>query len=135
MIRLHLKTAAALAGFGLLCGCANPNASTCCQPQQGIFSRWFSGFGNRRPTECPCIETGNLTVGDGPIVPDPGCCGAPGYGVPTYGAPGVVPEGVPVSPPFVPPMAPPTALPLPGSNPLAQPVPANPSSIIKAAAK
>ena len=32
-------------------------------------------------------------------------------------------------------MAPPTALPLPGSNPLAQPVPANPSSIIKAAAK
>ncbi len=97
MFRLRLKTAAALAGLGLLCGCTNTHpCNSCGEPQQGVFSRWFSGFGNRRPADCPCIETGNVTVGDGPIVPDPGCCGAPGCGTPTYRAsPSTTPHGLP----------------------------------------
>ena len=141
MFDLRLRTAAALAGLGLLCGCANTNsAANPCGERQGFLTRMFSGWGNRRAAECPCIETGNVTVGDGPVVPDPGCC-APGCSTPAFpvSTPFAPPSSAtfvpPSSAPFVPPMPPPTALPLPGSNPLAQPIPANPSSAVKDVAK
>jgi hypothetical protein len=118
MKRQHFTTAAALLGLGLFCGCASTTASnnSCGEPREGLFSRWF---GNRNHDNCECVETGHVTVGEGPILPDPG-----------YGAP-----GVPVTTPLFPTMPPPTAITVPNGNPLAQPIPASPESRIKEAGK
>ena len=78
MFRFRLKTAAALAGLGLLCGCTSLNPSPCCGEQrEGFFSRMMSGFRGHPQGECECVETGRVTtIGEeGPIVPEP-CCGA-----------------------------------------------------------
>ena len=128
MKRQHFTTAAALIGLGLFCGCASTTNTACGEQRQGLFSRWF---GNRNHGECgcgcECIETGRVTAGEGPFLPEPGC-GAPGCG-----SPGFVPPGVPTTTPIYPTMPPPTALPNP--NPLAQPVPAGPASQTKDAGK
>ena len=129
MIRLRLKTAAALAGLGLFCGCASTNNNACGEPRQSLFSRWFN-CGGQRQTPCECIETGRVSIGEGPVVPEPGC-GSPG----AEGFPQGLPQGYPVETPVIPTMPPPTAFPLPGSNPLAQPVEAKPSSSVKDAGK
>ena len=122
MKRNLLPPAAALLGLGLFCGCANMNANNCGE-REGLFSRWF---GHRNNGECECIETGRVTVGEGPVIPEPAC------GAPCCGTPGFMPPSIPVTPTY-PTMPPPAALPFP--NPLAQPVPANPSSLSKDAAK
>ena len=110
MNRLRLTTAAALASFGLLCGCAtNTNM---CGEREGFFSRWFGGH---REGQCECVETGRASIGDGPTVPDPGF-GDQGY--PT------------TPPPFQ--TAPPV---MPNAGPLAQPLPAGPASQLKDARK
>jgi hypothetical protein len=108
MNRRHWRIAAALLGLTLFSGCAGVN-NACCEPREGLLARWF---GWRHPAECPCVETGRVTVTEGPVIPEPG-----------YIAPGVV----------VPTMPPPTALPNP--NPLAQPVEAGPVSKAKDAGK
>ncbi|HBI43566.1 MAG TPA: hypothetical protein DDY78_12050 [Planctomycetales bacterium] len=112
MKRLRLTTAAALASFGLLCGCATNTNS--CGERQGFFSRWFGGH---RQSQCECVETGRVSVGDGPSVPDPGF-GDQGYPV--------------TSPTF---QTAPPILPMPNANPLAQPLPAGPASQVKDARK
>ncbi len=109
MKRLRLKTAAALAGLGLLCGCAT-NTNNCTGERQGFFSRWFGG---NRQGQCDCIETGRVTVGDGPVVPEPS------FGDQSYPI---------TSPPLQ--TAPPIP-PMPNAGPLAQPIPAGPASQIK----
>ena len=114
MKRHYFITAAALLGLGLCCGCAGTSNTACAEPREGLFSRWF---GNRNHGDCDCMETGRTTVGEGPLLPDPG-----------YGG-----EGVPVTTPVFPTMPPPTALPAP--NPLAQPIPAGPTGQIKDAGK
>jgi hypothetical protein len=114
MNRLRLTTAAALASLGLLCGCAN--TTNTCGEREGLFSRWF---GTHRQGQCECIETGRVTVGDGPVVPDPG-----------FGE-----QGYPVTTPTFPTTPPPTILPMPNAGSLAQPLPANPSSLTKDARK
>jgi hypothetical protein len=113
MKRQHFTTAAALLGLGLFCGCASTTASNnpCGEPREGLFSRWF---GNRNKCPCECVETGRVSVGEGPILPDPGCSS----------------PGVPVTTPIFPTMPPPTPL-MPNANPLAQPVPASPESRTK----
>jgi hypothetical protein len=112
MKRLRLTTAAALATFGLLCGCAT-NTNTCGE-RQGFFSRWFGG---NRSTACECVETGRVTVGDGPVVPEPS------FGDQTY----------PTAPPTF--QTAPPILPMPNAGPLAQPLPAAPASQVKDARK
>ncbi len=137
MFRIRLKTAAALAGLGLLCGCTSLNPSPCGEQRQGFFSRMMSSFRGHSQGECECVETGRVTtLGEGPIVPEPGCCGAPGCAAAQeYSAPGFPTTGFPVTAPAVPTMPPPTALPLPGPGPYAPPTEAKPSSIIKNAGK
>jgi hypothetical protein len=110
MKRLRLTTAAALASFGLLCGCATNSNSNSCGERQGLFSRWFGG---NRSNGCDCVETGRITGGEGPVVPDPS------FGEQTY----------PVAPPTFQ-TAPPIPT-MPNSNGLAQPIPAGPASQIK----
>jgi len=135
MFRLRLKTAAALTGLGLLCGCTSINPSPCGEQREGFFSRMMSGFRGHPQGECECVETGRVTtIGEGPIVPDPGC-GAPGCATQEYPSTGFPSTGFPVTVPAVPNMPPPTALPLPNSGPFAPPVEAKPSSVIKNAAK
>jgi hypothetical protein len=106
MKRYHLTTAAALVGLGLLCGCASTNNA--CGEREGLFSRWF---GRSPHNDCQCVETGRVTINEGPVLPDPG-----------YGTPGLIAPGFPTMPP-------PAALPVP--NPLAQPTEAKPSSATK----
>jgi hypothetical protein len=108
MKRLRLTTAAALASFGLLCGCANTNTGG---ERQGFFSRWFSG---NRSTPCECVETGRVTVGDGPVVPDPS------FGEQSYP---ITTPNLQSAPPLIPTM--------PNAGPLAQPIPAGPASQLK----
>ena len=146
MTRFPWTTAAALAGLGLFCGCAGSGANTtsCGEPREGFFTRMMSGFrGGRHEGQCPCVETGRVTVGDGPVVPEPGCCssgcgsaGLPVQEFPSQGFPSTSfpSQGYPASVPVVPTMPPPTALPLPGGT-QAQPIPASPSSAVKDAAK
>ena len=140
MFRIRLKTAAALAGLGLLCGCTSLNPSPCGEQREGFFSRMMSGFHGRPKDQCECVETGRVTtVGEGPIVPEP-CCGAPGCATQEFPSTGIPSTGFPstdfpVTVPAVPNMPPPTALPLPNSGPFAPPTEAKPSSIIKNAAK
>ncbi len=112
MNRLRLTTVAALATFGLLCGCAT-NTNTCGE-REGFFSRWFGGH---RQGQCECVETGRVTVGDGPAVPDPG------FGDQSYPI---------TAPPF---QTAPPILPMPNAGPLAQPMPAGPASLLKDARK
>jgi len=125
MKRQHFTTAAALLGLGLICGCASTTASNnpCCEQRQGLFSRWF---GNHNQCPCECVETGHISLSEGPILPDPGCCGGP-----TITAPGPV---FPAPTPVFPTMPPPTATVAPNGN-LAQPIPAAPESRTKEAAK
>jgi len=113
MRRHRLTTAAALVGLGLLCGCASTSSTACGEPREGFFSRWFGGHhgGN-----CECVETGLVAGDEGPIIADPGCCGTPGVGAPSF---------LTTPPTYT---APP-GLPMPA--PLAQPIPANPSSQVK----
>jgi hypothetical protein len=113
MKRLRLTTAAALASFGLLCGCAT-NTNTCGE-RQGIFSRWFGG---NRPSSCDCVETGRMTVSDGPVVPDPS------FGEQSF--PSTAPPTFQTAPPI---------LPMPNSNGYSQPIPAGPASQVKDARK
>jgi hypothetical protein len=112
MKRLRLTTAAALASFGLLCGCAT-NTNTCGE-REGFFSRWFGGH---REGQCECVETGRVSASDGPIVPDPSF-GDQGFPMPspTYQTAPPVPT-------------------MPNSNGLAQPIPAGPASQLKDARK
>jgi hypothetical protein len=127
-MKRHLfTTAAALLGLGLFCGCANMTGNNnCCGEREGLFARWFGHRGN---CGCECAETGLVTAGEGPVIPEP-CCGAPCGGTPTF-----MPTAIPVTPPYgpLPATTAPPALPFP--NPLAQPIPANPSSQVKDAAK
>ena len=116
MKRLRLTTAAALASFGLLCGCAT-NTNTCGE-RQGFFSRWFGG--NNRSTPCECVETGRITVSDGPVVPEPS------VGEPSYPGPSVGEPSYPISP-----ILPTPAPVMPNAGPLAQPIPAGPASQVK----
>ena len=111
MNRLRLTTAAALASFGLLCGCAT-NTNTCGE-REGFFSRWFGGH---RQSQCEGVETGRVSIGDGPSVPDPG-----------FGD-----QGYPVTAPT---LTPPPVPPMPNANPLAQPLPAGPASQLRDARK
>ena len=113
MKRYHLTTAAALVGLGLLGGCASMNSSACGEPRQGFLSRLFGGL---HRGGCECVETGRVVEGEGPAIPEPGCCEAPGVGAPSF---------LTTPPTYT---APP-GLPMPA--PLAQPVPANPSSQVK----
>jgi hypothetical protein len=120
MKRLRLTTAAALASFGLLCGCAT-NTNTCGE-RQGIFSRWFGG---NRPSSCDCVETGRMTVSDGPVVPDPS------FGEQSF--PSTAPPTFQTAPPTF--QTAPPILPMPNSNGYSQPIPAGPASQVKDARK
>ncbi len=115
MKRLRLTTAAALASFGLLCGCATNTNTNNCGERQGIFSRWFGG---NRPSSCECVETGRITVGDGPVVPEPS------FGDQSY----------PTAPPTLHP-AKAEILPMPNANGFSQPVPAGTASQVKRTAR
>jgi hypothetical protein len=111
MNRLRLTTAAALASFGLLCGCANTNTGG---EREGFFSRWFGGH---RASSCDYVETGRVTVGDGPVVPDP-----------NFGD-----QSFPASAPTF--QTAPPVLPMPNANGFSQPIPAGPTSQSKDARK
>jgi hypothetical protein len=118
-MKRYYWTTVTLLGLGLCCGCAGTN-SACNEPRQGLFSRWF---GMHNHGDCDCIETGRLTVGEGPYLPDPGC-----------GATEIpLTNGIPVAPQVIPTMPPPAVLPNP--NPLAQPVPAGPTGQTKTVGK
>ena len=99
MFRFRLKTAAALAGLGLLCGCTSMNPSPCGEQREGFFSRMMSGFHGRPKDQCECVETGRVTtVGEGPIVPEPGCCAGrrhPGIPRDGYSLDGLPLDGLP----------------------------------------
>ena len=110
MKRYHLATAAAVVGLGLFCGCASTTNTSCAEPREGLFSRLFS-WGRHNNNDCQCVETGRVTISDGPVLPDPGCT-----------TPGVYGPGYPTSPP-------PGALPFP--TPFAQPTEAKPAASTK----
>jgi hypothetical protein len=143
MHHLRVASRAALAGLALLTGCQSC-CDPCCGSQPGLFDRLRMRCCGT--SSCGCASPINATpVSTG--LGAPGCCGdGPFLGTPAPGVAGppitLEPPALPPGPPPMPPAAGPTPLPpgtlpaplapVPNGGPLAQPIPATPSSRVRA---